>query len=198
MSDYSHDIFLSVKSDNTFGEWVSEIFIPLFQSYINQDIIAVCGRRAQGIFYYRNSIQPGDPWPDELRVGIRSSRVAVALCSPEYFFSDWCLTEFHSFWERGKSRNKKLLIPASIYDGDGFPTDIKKNLQFEDFSTFVIVGEGFKLTKKYSEFQEQLKEFSRRVAELVCNAPAFEEWPLIEMTVGGAPAPEVEQQTLSI
>lgn len=197
MSDYSYDIFLSVKSDITFGEWVSTIFIPLFKSYVHQDIIAVCKRPTLGIFFYENSIQPGDPWPNELRDGIASSRVAVALCSPEYFYSEWCLTEFHTFWERGKSKNKKLLIPASIYDGDGFPTDVKANLQFEDFSTFVIVGEGFRLTKKYSDFQEELKKFSRRVAELVRNAPDYEAWPLIEKKVN-APTPEVEQQTLSI
>jgi hypothetical protein len=196
MPDYAHDIFLSVKSDATFGEWVSTIFIPLFETYITQEIFAACKRKPDGIFYYKKSLKAGDPWPADLRQAITESRIAVALCSPEYFYSEWCLTEFHTFWERGKSKKARVLVPASIYDGEAFPSDVKGNLQFEDFSEFVIVGEGFKLTKKYSDFQDVLKQFAKRVAELVAKAPTFETWPVVEKAVLEE-APEVPQQTLS-
>lgn len=196
MAGYTHDIFLSVKSDAIFGEWISTIFFPLFETYVRQDIIAACKRAPTEIFYYRESLKVGDPWPDDLRQGIQNSRVAVALCSPEYFYSEWCLTEFHSFWERGKSKQARVLLPVSIHDGEAFPDDIRENLQFESFSEFVTVGEGFKTTKRYSDFQDLLKVFSKRVAELVCKAPPFEAWPLVEKKIFNE-QPEVPQQTLS-
>src|SRR6267154_622148 len=183
MPCYTHDIFLSVKSDAIFGEWVSSIFIPLLEAYVRQDIIAVCKRAPEDIFYYKKNLKPGDPWPDDLKTAIQESRVAVALCSPEYFYSEWCLTEFHTFWERGKTKSKRLLVPASIHDGESFPDDIRGNLQFESFSEYVVVGDGFRTTKKFSDFQDVLKEFSKRVADLVLQAPPFEDWPLVEKTM---------------
>ncbi len=193
-SGYKFDVFLSVKGDKVFSEWLEQSFIPLFDSYIRNDIIAECKRLPAGIFYYKNSLAPGDPWPDDLRKGIKQSRLAVALCSPEYFYSKWCLTEFHSFLERGNTSQAKVLIPAAIHDGDGFPAEAR-SLQTANFSDFVIVGDGFKTTKKYSDFQDELKKFSKRVAQLICKVPTFQEWPIVEKNPPGG-EPELCQVTL--
>jgi TIR domain-containing protein len=192
---YQFDVFLSVKNDEVFNGWVRGTFFPLFESYVRNDIAAKCKRQCAGVFYYKKSLKPGDPWPDELREGIRRSRVALALCSPEYFLSKWCLTEFYSFLDRNKKKNAKVLMPLSIHDGDGFPEDAR-NIQDGDLADYVIVGEGFKETKKYADFQAALKDFSVRVAELVSKAPDFEEWPVIEKTTPGE-TPTVPQQNLS-
>jgi hypothetical protein len=187
VSDYEFDVFLSVKWDKVFGEWLEQIFIPLFGSYIRNDIIAECKRLPAKMFYYKKSLAPGDPWPDDLRKAIKQSRLAVALCSPEYFYSKWCLTEFHSFLERGKTNNARVLVPVSIHDLEPFPEEAQ-NLQTVNFTDFVIVGNGFKETKKYSDFQDELKKFSKRVAQLICKVPTFQEWPIVEKNPpGGEP-----------
>jgi hypothetical protein len=194
MPDYKFDVFVSVKNDEVFGQWLRDHFLPLFESYLKNDVIVECHRPIKGIFYYKKSLQPGDPWPDELREAIRESRVAVALCSPEYFYSKWCLTEFHSFLERGRNANAKVVIPASVHDGEAFPEEAR-NIQAADFSSYVIVGPGFAETKRYTEFQEHLKEFSKRVAKLVHDAPNFAAWPVVEKSVPGE-EPEIQQQVL--
>jgi hypothetical protein len=195
MPDYKFDIFVSVKSDAIFGEWVDATFLPFFEAYIRNDIIKVCMRPSVGIFYYRESLAPGDPWPEELRDGIRSSRVAVALCSPEYFYSKWCRTEFWSFWKRAQTTNKKVLVPISIHDGESFPPEAK-DIQSADFADYVIIGDGFKETRKYGTFQEELKKFSARVAQLVKDAPDYHDWPLVDDQMEQAP-PVIAQQTIS-
>src|SRR6185503_11040222 len=110
MADYNFDVFLSVKDDDVFNEWVQNSFLPLFRTYLKNDILEACGRQTRDVYYYVRNIKPGDPWPDELRNAIRGSCLALALCSPEYFSSKWCLSEFYSFMERGSHKNVKVLV----------------------------------------------------------------------------------------
>jgi hypothetical protein len=201
---YKYDIFLSVKWAKTFDEWVTETFLPLFESYVRQEIFAQCGREPvgsrsgddppSGIFYYKKSLAPGDPWPNDLDEAIRTSRIAVALCSPEYFYSKWCLTEFHSFLERARKNQARVLVPVTIYDGKTFPSEVQ-NIQESDLANFVIVGPGFKETKSYVKFQKALQMLSNTVGRLVCNAPQFAEWPVVRKWAPGE-EPTVEQKTL--
>jgi hypothetical protein len=190
MSRYRYDIFVSVKSDDVFSDWLRTRFLPLFSAYLRQDVIVKCGRQFEGYFFYEQALRPGDPWPEELRMAIKTSRVAVALCSPEYFFSDWCLTELHSFMKRGK----KVLVPVSIYDGEAFPQEVRE-IQNSDLSKYVIVGEGFTLTKGYVDFQEKLKQLSSDVAVRIFEAPPYSDWPIEDKTAPPG-EPDIPQQTL--
>jgi hypothetical protein len=177
MADYSYDVFISVKRDLTFADWVRGTFLPLFDSYLRQDVIIECRRQLVGdIYYYERNLQPGDLWPHELTIAIRSSRVAVALCSPEYFYSQWCLREFHSFLSRGKA-----LVPVSIYaDGNAFPEEVKQRIQAADLSDYVINGEGFRRTDRYVELQEKLRQLWKQVARIIGQAPGFKDWELVD------------------
>jgi hypothetical protein len=195
MTEYEFDVFLSVKDDAIFNEWVRDVFLPLFTSYLKNDIIETCNRPTLGVFYYGKNLELGDPWPTELRDAIRGSRLALALCSPEYFFSRWCLTELHSFLARAKSKTAKVLVPVSIHDGAAFPEEVRQ-IQVGNLASFVVVGEGFKSTKSYSSFQTELKALSKRVATLVAKAPPFEDWQVIDRYPPGA-EPEIAQQTIS-
>jgi hypothetical protein len=88
----------------------------------------------------------------------------------------------------------KVIIPVTIRDGEAFPEEAK-NIQAANFADFVIIGQGFKETKRYSEFQEALKAFSERVAQLVSEAPAFQPWPIFEKHPPDE-EPEITQETL--
>jgi hypothetical protein len=187
---YQYDIFISVKNDDVFREWVEGTFLPLFETYLKNEIIVACQRPWQKYFYYKKSLQPGDPWPQELTDAIQGSRVAVALCSPEYFYSDWCLTEFYSFL----GRNHKVLVPVSIHDGKGFPQDAK-NIQAADLHDYVVVGEAFKVTAGYVKFQKEVQALAERVAMLVAGAPPHQMWPIVAKIAPGGD-PQIPQQTL--
>ena len=174
---YQYDVLVSVKWDPIFSSWVRDHFLPLFQTYLRQSVIVECGRELQGLFYYKDDIEPGENWKIALKAGIKQSRCVVALCSPEYFYSDYCLLEWHSFSIRAKQVAKSLIVPISIHDGEAFP-DYVRDVQREEFQNFVIVDEGFKTTARYGEFQDKLKKLATSVAKQIHTAPDFEDWPV--------------------
>jgi hypothetical protein len=187
---YHYDIFVSVKRDLVFGDWLRTYFLPLFIAYLKQEVIVKCKRQFEGYFFYEKALRPGDAWPEELRLAIKTSRVGVALCSPEYFFSDWCLTELHSFLKR----DKKVLVPVSIYDGEAFPKEVQE-IQKSDLSQYVIVGEGYVKTARYVDFQDKLRELSRDVAVRISEAPLYSDWPIEDKTAPPG-EPDIPQQRL--
>ena len=176
---YKHDILVSVKWDPVFAEWVREYFLPLLKTYLKQAVIVECGRQFEGLFYYKEDIEPGEKWKSKLRHAIKESRCALALCSPEYFYSDYCLLEWHSFSLRGRLMGKNLIIPAAIHDGQAFP-DYAKDIQEAGFQDYVIIGPGFRKTTRYVDFQDDLKKFSTNIAKRIKAAPEFADWPLAE------------------
>jgi TIR domain len=192
--EYEHDIFICIKNSAIYRPWLETCFIPMFTNFILEDTIAFLGR-APKIFYYGKSLNAGDPWPDDLKSAIQRSRVALALCSPAYFYSHWCLTEFKSFHKRHELVGARVLIPIRIHDGDNFPGWATGAIQFTDFSRFVIDGDGFKLTSLYVEYQKELKDLSSLVAARLKSAPPFREWP-IELEPASQAGPAIQQGRL--
>ena len=203
---YIHDVFISYKRDPFKDEWLLEHFMPLFSYFVREEIAAECGRLPERIFFDQtdvsaasrtfdqHGIEPGQQWRDALAQAIKTSRCLVALWSPMYFFSEWCLIEWESFRLR-TGGGQPLVIPMRVHDGESFPKPAK-DLQAPDFSDFVIIGPGFKQTKAYPEFQQKLRGFARAVAKGVAQAPAFADFPLAPGTTPAAAAPHIPQQRL--
>jgi len=85
-------------------------------------------------------IETGSAWPDELRHALKTSRCILAVWSPEYFRSEWCLAEWHTFREREKvanmisnSNSRGLIYPVKFADGDHFP-QAAKDVQQRDLT----------------------------------------------------------------
>jgi hypothetical protein len=193
---YQYDVFVSVKWDETFAAWMREHFLPPFTTYLKNAVIVECGRPLGEIFYYKEDIEPGDAWKKKLKKGIKESRCAVALCSPEYFFSDYCLLEWHSFAKRGEKVGTSLIVPAAIHDGKAFP-DYAKDIQEARLQEYVIPGEGFPKTPRYVEYTDKLKKFAESVAKRIKAAPEFADWPIAEPErLAPAERPKIKQETL--
>jgi hypothetical protein len=189
---YQYDIFLSYRRSPLRSEWLTEHFVPLFWDIVREEIAAETGRAPAGIFFDQSDlseetrkfdqygIEPGENWRNKLRGAIKSSRCMVALWSPLYFHSEWCLIEWKSFAERHRSsEHPDLLVPISVHDGDRFPSDAQA-AQYIKFGDFVFVGPGYKKTEDYIEFQKQLRNLATRVARVVAGAPPWEDWSLYE------------------
>jgi hypothetical protein len=205
---YQHDVFISYKRDRFADEWLINCFLPIFRFKVQQAIAAETNRKPGSIFFDQTDIapaqlafdhegiEPGQNWRDALTRAIRTSRCAVALWSPLYFQSEWCNIEWRSFYERGKSFNpsKELVIPASIYDGKVFPNDARAT-QFIDLSEFVVIGTAFKNTELYVQLQKKLDGFAQRVAEVVAQAPAFDNWA-VAAPPPAPPPPDIPKPVL--
>ncbi len=182
---YVHDVFISYKRDPIQDEWLATHFIPLFLHSVRQAVAAECRRAPGGIFFDQTElssearrfdqggIEPGQVWRDALANAIQVSRCMVALWSPLYFYSEWCLIEWHSFRERSVATGRPVVVPISVHDGEAFPLDAQA-IQGPDFSDYVIIGAGFKETKLYPEFQRAIRTFATAVARCVRQAPEFD------------------------
>ena len=126
---YVHDVFISYKRDPVRNQWLEEHFIPLFSSTVREAIAAAALRRPAGIFYDQTQIskaslvfdqtgiEPGQPWRQALAAAIRTSRCMVAIWTPLYFWSPWCLAEWDSF----RNRPRAVVVPIRTHGGESFP-----------------------------------------------------------------------------
>lgn len=175
---YEYDVFVSYKIGKVYGRWVHEVFIDFFKEYLDQSL-----GRVSEIFLDKDSITNGDAWPERIKRSLLTSKCLVAILSPLYFNSPWCKKEISVMLFREerlgyrKLNNPSGLISAvTLHDGDRFPEIIGK-IQNRDWRNFAIVGKGFENTRRFIEFQDQLKEFADSVAKIVINAPQWEnEW----------------------
>lgn len=130
------------------------------------------------VFFDEKTIEAGDEWVEELSDAIKSSKCLVAIWSPDYFHSPWCLTEFHSFLKRQEDLKKKgikagLIIPASYHDGQHFPSEAKA-IQFLDFTEYASTISAFWRSSDAVEFEKKIKEFAKSIANKIENAPNFD------------------------
>jgi TIR domain len=175
---YEHDVFLSYKSDFPFGDWVHECFLPFFRPYVENAL-----NRPFNLFLDRTGIMSGDSWPQRLLEALSRSRCLVAVWSPFYFRSDWCRRECELMLHRERRLGMRslanpggLVLPICLFDGDHFPGPAKE-IQHLDCRKYFVVGDGFKRTELYVEFQQVIARWSEEVASAIHRAPPWrKEW----------------------
>lgn len=172
---YQYDVFLSYSHDFPFGEWVKDPFLPIFRGYLKADL----GREPQ--VFIDDTIRVGHSWSEKLKNALASSRCLVGIWSPNYFQSEWCQYEClvmmnreRKLKYRTKDKPNGLVIPVSVHDGESFP-EYARAVQYMNWVDFARIGDGFKKTERYVEFQDQMSRFTKDVAEAVNNSP---EWAI--------------------
>jgi len=173
---YDFDVFISYKRGRLREEWLNTIFRPHFEEQLEEAI----GKKPT-IFIDSIDIPPGVEWPDYLATALSKSRCMVAILSPSYFGSEWCLKEFKAMYFRQNELRKKNLLAKDhavilpfVKQGpmEAFP-DFIDRIQLLDYSRFNIVGEGFKNTTLYVEMQQKIQQDARKTATMIKAAP---EW----------------------
>lgn len=183
MNDYAYDVFLSYMHRSPVGPWVSEIFRQLFVDWLSEELNADAE-----VFFDDMVMKAGDPWPDKLRDGIRGSRVLLAVCSPGYFRSSWCLSEWESFRQREQQLGLGgLRVPIRHNDGEHFPQEVQL-IQMIDFSELVsVMPVAFKTHPKALDFEDKVRKLAADVAVAVKKAPPFDPtWPVALAQANGA------------
>lgn len=172
---YKHHIFFSYKRDPLTIDWHREV-VARIKLYVCMELNL--DRKDFHVFFDEKTIEAGDEWVEELSDAIKSSKCLVAIWSPDYFHSPWCLTEFHSFLKRQEDLKKKgikagLIIPASYHDGQHFPSEAKA-IQFLDFTEYASTISAFWRSSDAVEFEKKIKEFAKSIANKIENAPNFD------------------------
>jgi hypothetical protein len=173
---YVYDIFISYNNDEQMGGWVPQHLLPFVKSFVGNAL-----NRPATVFIDREGIEAADSWPLKLQAALAQSRCLVAVWAPLYFHSSWCRRECITMLYRESqlgyrtiNQPKGLVAPINVFDGENFP-DKARQIEWLDCHKYWIVGDGFKSTAKYTEFQEVLKNWSVQVAAAIKGAPAWQE-----------------------
>jgi len=176
--DYHYDVFLSYTR-NLVGDWVQDYFLELFKDYL----YAALGY-PPSVFVDTQSISAGDAWPLNIQRALAHSKCLVAVVSPAYFRSHWCMKECHVMLAREKveglrtkANTSGLVIPVIARDGKHHP-DYIQNIQAVDFKRFVRKGDAFTSSPRYMKFQDEMEVWTEQVAAKIMTAPLWKpNWP---------------------
>ncbi|NOT62380.1 MAG: toll/interleukin-1 receptor domain-containing protein [Acidobacteria bacterium] len=190
MSEYQYDVFISYRHRAPVLDWVKNHFHPLLTQRL-PDALPVAHRAEVFIDY--EEIETGSEWPAKLRSALKTSRCVVAVWSPEYFRSDWCLAEWQTMRERERLLDMRtennphgLIYPVRFFDGDHFPQEAKDTQQ-KDLSPWNIPHPVFRDTPDYIEFDRQIQVVANDVARIIQRAPDWADWPVITPPIPTAP-----------
>ena len=169
---------MSYKTGFPFGEWVYEHLLPFLEPCLENAL-----NRDVDVFVDRDNIFVGDAWPERLRRALAYSRCMIAVWSPAYFNSSWCLCECAVMLYRERQLGYRtldnpggLILPINVFDGEHFP-HFARSIQYLDCRDYARVGPGFRGTRRYVDFQDRLLEWIPEVANAINAAPPWsEEW----------------------
>jgi MinD-like ATPase involved in chromosome partitioning or flagellar assembly len=164
LSDYIYDVFISYHSNDLITAWATNEFLPLFSYWLSEQL----ARDAQ-VFLDRTRVNPGEDWAPTLERALTGSRCLVPLWTPLYFRSQNCMRELRTFMRH----RPDAIVPLALHGMDAFPDDVRR-IQWADFRGFTLIGDGFKQTEQYVEFQRRVQELAERVARLIGDVPPFQ------------------------
>lgn len=178
--DYVYDVFVSYRHKPPVLDWVRNHFFPLLDMWL-PNVMPV----KPEIFIDLEEIEIGSAWPARLRQGLRQSRCVLAVWSPEYFRSEWCLAEWETIRERERllgmrtqQQPEGLTYPVVFADGEHFPQEAR-DVQSQDLRDWNIPHPVFKETTAYVEFDKQVQSLVKGLAKTINRAPAWQDWPVV-------------------
>lgn len=188
---YEYDVFLSYTRAAGAQEWVEQCFWPQLRDALENHMA-----RSPSVFVDFRSIETGSEWPEVLERALKHSRVLVAVWSPPYFRSGWCVAEWQSMRRRqldesaSMGRELRLIHPIVFADGDHFPAEAK-SAQRRDFSDWNLPPRPFQQSQEYLEFAKAVKDFADHLARQIDQAP---EWSPTWSVVRPTPEPPVSAE----
>jgi TIR domain len=174
--DYRNDVFISYKRGRMNEQWLDEIFLPLFETYLN-DVLP----NEVKIFVDRSGITPGVDFNDDLFRNLVFSKSFVSIWSNPYFKqSEWCVKEFltmnyqQQLYKIAPGGKPPALIWPLLLSNliDPVPPMVQK-IHYLDYCDYNRIGEAFIKSERYLDFQEKLRNDVKILAGIINNAPKF-------------------------
>ncbi|MFI9453379.1 TIR domain-containing protein [Amycolatopsis sp. NPDC052450] len=166
---YEFDVYLSYSRRGNVPVWLFNHLLPNLRDALADEMPS-----APDIFVDQN-MAAGMDWPASLERALLRSRLMVAVLSPRYFVSEWCLAEWMtmSSREREGTATEVLIIPV-VYSGDiNFP-DYARSRRWFDFKAWNIPHELFRSTREYGDFHRAVRQLAADIAERVKTVPEWD------------------------
>lgn len=179
--DYLYDVFISYRHKAPMGDWVRNHFHPLLEQWL-PEFLPVDHEPSIFIDW---DMETGTAWPAKLRQALQTSRCILAVWSPQYFRSAWCLAEWQTMLERhkllglGTQQNPGgLIYPVTFADGEHFP-DEAKIAKPKDLRKWNIPHPSFKETKDFIELDKEMQSLCEELGKMILQAPPWDDWPVV-------------------
>jgi len=173
IKEYKYDVFFSYKRDELTLFWMKKL-VDHLKHWVTQEL----GGKKAKFFFDINNIHTGSDWPVEIREALKTSKCMVGVWTPEYFRSEWCISEWKNFMLREENLkiNETLIIPIKYHDGEHFPPEAKIRQQF-DLTDYACPIEAFWESQKAVDLVYKIKEIAPNIAKAIKKAPPFDpEW----------------------
>jgi hypothetical protein len=172
---YSYNVYLSYHRGGILETWLERFFLDELRNWLSLELE---GEVEHLKIFFNNNTQRA-VWDATHKEAIRRSCCMVAVLTAGYWRSPECLAELESFKARQELENTALTFGVLFHESGLNPTAPK--LQIMDFQKHTYVYEGFRVSAKYGNFQDDVKIFARELAELIRNAPSECErfWPVL-------------------
>jgi hypothetical protein len=179
---YEYEIFVSYRRTPTVGGWVRNHLVPRLEARLNE-ITPIPVR-----IFCDDKMAEGVNLPAELKRCIRGSALLLTVWSADYFRSAWCMAEWQSFRNReamlglfSDDQPNGIVYPVRYADGEHFHPEATLALCRKDFSQLNYPDDAFRLSAKYLDFDDLVKEMAKDLAlRLPAIPPWSQEFPVVE------------------
>ncbi|MDN5217355.1 toll/interleukin-1 receptor domain-containing protein [Fulvivirgaceae bacterium BMA12] len=196
MDNYVYDLFFSYRRVNIPEEKEYGLrWIRTFKSRIAYWLHLELGYEPK--IFFDEAIETGQIWRDELKNGLKTAKVMVAIWNPPYFNSKWCCAEWQSFELRAQEViGSKVLFPVKVFDGDNFPEKAKSR-EWKDYVALFSNEEYFWKGPKALQLEDEVKVFSKLLAKSIRNPPQFSDFKLAPLPESSKVQPKVKLQNFT-
>jgi TIR domain. len=160
---YRYELFISYSWRVPRAQsWVRDVLVPPLYEFL--DLQAKIPK--ESVFLDDRVNRPGMDVEKSVHEALRDSKVLLAILSPQYFDSGWCLTEFHTLLDRQQATKQHIIYPIAVWDGHKYPADIK-NLNPLDFNKWGTLERGMRRKRWNDTVLDLVKELEK----LIANSP---------------------------
>jgi hypothetical protein len=178
---YRFDVFISYSRRGSAPKWLMNHFYPKFLDCLADQIAP-----APKVFL-DTGMPRGRRWPDELVRALLHSKIMIAVLTPPYWASEWCVAEWNSMRARekvlgltGLARPQGLIYPILYSDSENFP-DEGREIAWWDFKELATPEPVFQESRDWIHFHRKVTDLARDVVGLLQQVPEWRPgWPIAE------------------
>jgi hypothetical protein len=178
---YEHDVFISYRRIGNVTEWARNHLVPRLRRCLEDEL----GHEPR--IFFDTEQEAGTHWEKNLKRALQRSRLLIAIWSPPYFCSRWCLAEWKTITAReqvlglGSAQNLSgLVYPIRYSDGARFPAEAR-NVQHEMiFKDWRYPDPQFAESELYLGFHSAVVKLAERITERLDDSPPWDpDWPVV-------------------
>lgn len=180
MTGYEFDVFLSYRRAGSVTDWMRNHFWPVLQECLTDEL------PTEPSIFLDVGMRTGTHWPAELERGLRRTRLLLAVWTPTYFTSPWCLAEWRTMRAREAALGLGtvnhpggLVYPVVFADWQSFPPAAKE-CSHRDLKRWNMPLAQYRNTSDYVDFYREMRSLAEELATAITRAPDWSaDWPVI-------------------